>query len=113
MDSFCLGGIFLEAVGAVTAAGLAAPAPAQVIGLGEDDVGSIVVELAGFGDGRDAIFGSGVGRGHTSIFADVAGANAGPSTAFPLVTWLRMTASLSSSLSSVYREFAVLEGEKS
>ena len=94
MDSFCRGGIFLEAIRAVAAAGLAAPSPAQVIGLGEDDVRAIVVELAGLGDRRDAVFGGGVWRGHASIFADVAGANAGPSTTFPFVTSLRMTVSI-------------------
>jgi hypothetical protein len=96
-DSFFLGGVFLKAVGTVAAAGLAAPASAQMIGLGEDDIWAIVVELAGLGDGGDAVFGSWVGRSHAFIFADVAGTNAGPSTAFPVVAPLRMTASLNSS----------------
>ena len=49
-------GRFLEAVGAVAAAGLAAPASAQVIGLGEDDVWAVVVEFAGLRDWSDTIF---------------------------------------------------------
>jgi hypothetical protein len=42
-------GVLLETVGAVAAAGLTAVSPAQVIGLGEDDVWTFVVELVGFG----------------------------------------------------------------
>jgi len=72
MDSFSWGGVFLEAVGAMAAAGLAAPASAQVVGLGEDYVRAVVVELVRFGDGGDAVFGKWVGRNHASIFADVA-----------------------------------------
>lgn len=70
MDSFSLGGVFLEAIGAVTAAGLAAPAAAQVVGLGKDDVGAVVVELAGLGDRGDAVFGIWSGRSHGVIVAD-------------------------------------------
>jgi len=70
MDSFSWGRVFLEAVGAVAAAGLAAPSPAQMVGLGEDYVWAVVIELAGFGRGRDAGFRSGRLRGHASIFAD-------------------------------------------
>ena len=57
----------------MTTAGLTAPATAQVVGLSEDYVWAVVVELTRLGDGGDAVFGGWVGRGHNSIFADVAG----------------------------------------
>jgi hypothetical protein len=60
---------FREAVRTMTAAGLAAVAAAQMIGLGEDDVWAVVVELTGFGDGRFAILGLWCDGGHASIFA--------------------------------------------
>jgi len=72
MGSFFLSWCFLEAVGTVAASGLAAPASAEVIGLGEDNIWAVVVELAGLGDGGDAVFGSWAWRSHASIFADVA-----------------------------------------
>ena len=101
-DSFFLDKVFLEAVGTVAAAGLAAPASAQMIGLGEDDIWAFVVDLAGLRDGGDAVFGSWVGRSHPFIFADVAGTNAGPSTAFPWGTPFRMTGLLRVCRYSVY-----------
>jgi hypothetical protein len=69
-DSFFLSVIFLKAVGAMAAVGLAAPAPAQVIGLGENDVWAFVIELARLGDGGDSVFGIWGRQGHASIFAD-------------------------------------------
>jgi hypothetical protein len=43
---------FYEAVGTVAAAGLAAVAAPQMISLGEDDIGTFVIELPGLGDER-------------------------------------------------------------
>ena len=52
---------FCEAIRAVTAAGLAAPAAAQVVGLGEDQVGAFVVELVRLWGGGGATLWSGCG----------------------------------------------------
>jgi hypothetical protein len=68
------GGLFFKSIGAVAAAGLAAPAAAQMVSLGENDVRAVVVELARLGEWGDArlfvAFGFWSRRGHTSIFAD-------------------------------------------
>jgi hypothetical protein len=58
-----------ETVGAVTAAGLAAVAAAQVVGLGEDEIGAVVIELAGL---RDEGFGCiGFGVGSHALFSPI------------------------------------------
>lgn len=64
---FLGGGRFLEAVGAMAAAGLAAPTAAQMIGLGEDHVLAFVVEVAGLGDGSGAALGLWIRLGHASL----------------------------------------------
>jgi hypothetical protein len=70
VGSFALRRLLLKAKGAVAAARLAAPAAAKMIGLGEDYVWAVVVELAGLGDRSDSIIGIWNGRSHVSIFAD-------------------------------------------
>ena len=67
MDSFSWGGVFLEAVGAMAAAGLAAPASAQVVGLGEDDVRTFEIKLAGLWGGGGASFRFRGLRGHVFL----------------------------------------------
>jgi hypothetical protein len=59
---------FIEAIGAVAAAGLATVSATQVVGLGEDDVGAFIVELAGLRDERFfAIIMRVGGRGHSLL----------------------------------------------
>lgn len=60
------------APGAVAALGLATPAASAVVGLSENDVGALHVELAGFGSGDSAGFCVGNWR-HGSIFVDAGG----------------------------------------
>ncbi len=63
-------GWLLEAVRAMPAAGLAAVASAQVVGLGEDKEWAVVVVLTGLGDGSFTILRFGGVGGHASIFAE-------------------------------------------
>jgi hypothetical protein len=70
VGSFALRRLLLKAIGAVAAARLAAPAAAKMIGLCEDYVWAVVVELAWLGDRSDSIVGIWNGRSHVSIFAD-------------------------------------------